>query len=168
MYKFLRLLLLVFYLMISNISFGEETYVLEDVTPVESTFESDSTSEPEITITKDGVTVAESISLIDPVENLAITMMKDAARRTANSAGDGTTTAIVLTEALVKAGEKFLKPEHNITEVVKNIKKTTEDVIDKLKKDSRKVTPSMLKDVATISSNNDSSGKLSESCLCGG
>ena len=109
-----------------------------------------------ITITKDGVTVAESISLIDPVENLAITMMKDAARRTANSAGDGTTTAIVLTEALVKAGEKFLKPEHNITEVVKNIKKTTEDVIDKLKKDSRKVTPSMLKDVATISSNNDS------------
>ena len=50
-------------------------------------------------------------------------MMKDAARRTANSAGDGTTTAIVLTEALVKAGEKFLKPEHNITEVVRNIKK---------------------------------------------
>ena len=109
-----------------------------------------------ITITKDGVTVAESISLIDPVENLAITMMKDAARRTANSAGDGTTTAIVLTEALVKAGEKFLKPEHNITEVVKNIKKTTEDVIDELKKDSRKVTSLMLKDVATISSNNDS------------
>jgi len=109
-----------------------------------------------ITITKDGVTVAESISLIDPVENLAITMMKDAARRTANSAGDGTTTAIVLTEALVKAGEKFLKPEHNITEVVKNIKKTTEDVIDRLKRNSRKVTPSMLKDVATISSNNDS------------
>ena len=109
-----------------------------------------------ITITKDGVTVAESISLIDSVENLAITMMKDAARRTANSAGDGTTTAIVLTEALVKAGEKFLKPEHNITEVVKNIKKTTEDVIDRLKKDSRKVTPAMLKDVATISSNNDS------------
>ena len=109
-----------------------------------------------ITMTEDGVTVAESISLIDPVENLAITMMKDAARRTANSAGDGTTTAIVLTEALVKAGEKFLKPEHNITEVVKNIKKTTEDVIDRLKRNSRKVTPSMLKDVATISSNNDS------------
>ncbi len=108
-----------------------------------------------ITITKDGVTVAESISLIDPVENLAITMMKDAARRTANSAGDGTTTAIVLTEALVKAGEKFLKPEHNITEVVRNIKKTTDNVVSKLKKQSRKVTSSTLKDVATISSNND-------------
>ena len=108
-----------------------------------------------ITITKDGVTVAESISLIDPVENLAITMMKDAARRTANSAGDGTTTAIVLTEALVKAGEKFLKPEHNITEVVRNIKKTTDKVVSELKNNSRKVTSSTLKDVATISSNND-------------
>ena len=109
-----------------------------------------------ITITKDGVTVAESISLIDPVENLAITMMKDAARRTANSAGDGTTTAIVLTEALVKAGEKFLKPEHNITEVVKSIKVITDKVVSSLEHGSRKVTSLMLKDVATISSNNDS------------
>ena len=109
-----------------------------------------------ITITKDGVTVAESISLIDPVENLAITMMKDAARRTANSAGDGTTTAIVLTEALVKAGEKFLKPEHNITEVVKIIKVITDKVVSSLEHGSRKVTSLMLKDVATISSNNDS------------
>ena len=109
-----------------------------------------------ITITKDGVTVAESISLIDPVENLAITMMKDAARRTANSAGDGTTTAIVLTEALVKAGEKFLKPEHNITEVVESIKVITDKVVSSLEHGSRKVTSLMLKDVATISSNNDS------------
>ena len=109
-----------------------------------------------ITITKDGVTVAESISLIDPVENLAITMMKDAARRTANSAGDGTTTAIVLTEALVKAGEEFLKPEHNITEVVKSIKVITDKVVSSLEHGSRKVTSLMLKDVATISSNNDS------------
>ena len=49
-----------------------------------------------MTITKDGVTVANSIFLDDPVENLAVQMLKDAARRTANSAGDGTTTAIVL------------------------------------------------------------------------
>ena len=56
MYNFLRLLMLV---MISNISFGEETYVLEDVTPVESTFESDYTNEPEITITKDGKSITE-------------------------------------------------------------------------------------------------------------
>ena len=109
-----------------------------------------------ITITKDGVTVAESISLIDPVENLAITMMKDAARRTANSAGDGTTTAIVLTEALVKAGEEFLTPDDNITEVVKSIKVITDKVVSSLENGSRKVTSLMLKDVATISSNNDS------------
>ena len=109
-----------------------------------------------ITITKDGVTVAESISLIDPVENLAITMMKDAARRTANSAGDGTTTAIVLTEALVKAGEEFLTPDDNITEVVKSIKVITDKVVSSLEHGSRKVTSLMLKDVATISSNNDS------------
>ena len=109
-----------------------------------------------ITITKDGVTVAESISLIDPVENLAITMMKDAARRTANSAGDGTTTAIVLTEALVKAGEEFLTPDDNITEVVKSIKVITDKVVSSLEHGSREVTSLMLKDVATISSNNDS------------
>jgi chaperonin GroEL len=57
-----------------------------------------------ITVTKDGVTVARSIDLIDPVENLAVRMMKEAADKTATSAGDGTTTAIVLTEALVLAG----------------------------------------------------------------
>ena len=57
-----------------------------------------------ITVTKDGVTVAKSIQLLDPVENLAVQMMREAASRTAANAGDGTTTAIVLTEALVKLG----------------------------------------------------------------
>ena len=57
-----------------------------------------------ITVTKDGVTVAKSIDLFDPSENLAVKMMKEAAERTATSAGDGTTTAIVLTEALVTSG----------------------------------------------------------------
>ena len=59
MYKFLRLLLLVFYLMISNISFGDDTTVLDDVTPVQSTFESDYTNEPEVTIIKDGESTTE-------------------------------------------------------------------------------------------------------------
>jgi len=62
-----------------------------------------------ITITKDGVTVAKSIDLEDSVENLAITMMKEAADRTATSAGDGTTTAIVLTEAIVKEGMRLIQ-----------------------------------------------------------
>ena len=83
-----------------------------------------------ITITKDGVTVARSVFLDDPIENLSIQMMKDAANRTANTAGDGTTTAIVLTEAIVKAGQKNIKPETNITEVIKTINKLTTKVIN--------------------------------------
>ena len=62
-----------------------------------------------ITVTKDGVTVAKAISLMDAVENLAVRIMKEAADRTASTAGDGTTTAIVLTEALVKSGIKNIK-----------------------------------------------------------
>jgi len=71
-----------------------------------------------ITVTKDGVTVAKSIDLEDAVENLAIRMMKEAADRTATSAGDGTTTAIVLTEAIVKEGMRLIhrNPERNTTQ----------------------------------------------------
>lgn len=108
-----------------------------------------------ITVTKDGVTVANSIFLDDPIENLAIQMMKDAASRTAQSAGDGTTTAIVLTEAIVNEGEKHLTKEHNVTEVIKHINNYTKDIIRVLEKNSKKITKSRLLDVATISANND-------------
>ena len=108
-----------------------------------------------ITITKDGVTVANSIALDDPIENLSVQMLKDAARRTANTAGDGTTTAIVLTEALVNAGQKYITDKNNITEVVKKIKEEIPFVIDFLRSGSKDVTNERLHDVATISSNND-------------
>ena len=108
-----------------------------------------------ITVTKDGVTVANSIFLDDPIENLAIQMMKDAASRTAQSAGDGTTTAIVLTEAIVNAGQKYLTKDHNVTEVIKHINKFSKELIKILVKDSKKITNSRLLDVATISANND-------------
>ena len=108
-----------------------------------------------ITVTKDGVTVANSIFLDDPIENLAIQMMKDAASRTAQSAGDGTTTAIVLTEAIVNAGERLLNKDHNITEVIKHINKFSLDLIKILEKDSKKITKARLLAVATISANND-------------
>ena len=97
-----------------------------------------------MTITKDGVTVANSIFLEDPVENLAVQMLKDAARRTANSAGDGTTTAIVLTEAVIKAGEEYITDKNNITEVVKEIKILSKVVTTELKKQSRKITKERL------------------------
>ena len=108
-----------------------------------------------MTITKDGVTVANSIFLEDPVENLAVQMLKDAARRTANTAGDGTTTAIVLTEALVKAGQEFIFEENNVSEVVKYINEYSDKVVGTLKSNSKKITKSRLLDVATISANND-------------
>ena len=108
-----------------------------------------------ITVTKDGVTVAKSVSLLDPVENLAVRMMKEAAERTATSAGDGTTTAIVLTEAIVKAALGILKPEDNKTEILRELVECTKEVVSYLKNEGVKITKSTLKDVATISANND-------------
>ena len=109
-----------------------------------------------ITVTKDGVTVAKSIALLDPVENLAVRMMREAADRTATLAGDGTTTAIVLTEALVKTGMELITDKDNKTEILRELLSETKVLIGELKKKSRTVTKKMLKDVATISANNDS------------
>ena len=106
-------------------------------------------------ITKDGVTVANDFFLDDAVENLSAQMMKEAARKTANTAGDGTTTAIVLTEAIVTAGNKYINSKNNVSEVVKHINKYSEIVVDHLTSKSKKVTKDMLNDVATISANND-------------
>lgn len=108
-----------------------------------------------ITVTKDGVTVAKSVDLIDPVENLAVRMMKEAADKTATSAGDGTTTAIVLTEALVLAAEQHIKPTDNRTEVLRNMVDISNKVVEKLRRKSKKVTSSMLIDIASLSANND-------------
>ena len=110
-----------------------------------------------ITVTKDGVTVAKAVDLIDPVENIAVRIMKEAADKTATAAGDGTTTAIVLTEALVLGGLQYIKEEHNQTEVLRNLVDISNDVVDNLKKKSKKVTAKMIADVATISANNDKS-----------
>ena len=108
-----------------------------------------------ITVTKDGVTVAKSIDLLDPVENLAVKMMKEAAERTATSAGDGTTTAIVLTEALVLGGLNRIKENHNRTEVLRALVDLSDKVVDNLRRKSKRLSTSMLIDVASISANND-------------
>ena len=106
-------------------------------------------------ITKDGVTVANDFFLDDAVENLSAQMMKEAARKTANTAGDGTTTAIVLTEAIVNAGNRHIDSGNNVSEVVKYINAYSKDVVNHLTKKSKKVTKDVLNDVATISANND-------------
>ena len=108
-----------------------------------------------ITVTKDGVTVAKSISLIDPVENLAVQILREAASRTAANAGDGTTTAIVLTEALVHNGLDYLFESKNKTQVLRDMVKQTNTIVENLKKSSKTVTKAKLLDVATISANND-------------
>tara|TARA_R110000744_G_scaffold143232_1_gene255066 strand:+ start:531 stop:2162 length:1632 start_codon:yes stop_codon:yes gene_type:complete len=116
-----------------------------------------------ITVTKDGVTVAKAVDLVDPVENLAVRMMKEAAERTATSAGDGTTTAIVLTEGLVKDSFELLssEPSLNKTKVLRHLVSLTGDVIESLKKRSRPLTKKMMLDVATISANSDEAvGKI--------
>lgn len=114
-----------------------------------------------ITVTKDGVTVAKSIALVDPVENLAVRMMREAAEGTATLAGDGTTTAIVLTEALVEAGLQIIGKNDNKTEVLRELLSETKNVIKELGGMSKPITKKMLSDVASISANNDKAiGKI--------
>ena len=81
--------------------------------------------------------------------------MKQAAEKTATEAGDGTTTAIVLTEALVKAGDSMIEPMDNRTEILREVSDLGSKLIDKLKKKALKINPRRLKDVAVISANND-------------
>ena len=108
-----------------------------------------------MTVTKDGVTVAKSISLLDPVENLAVRIVKEAAEKTAISAGDGTTTAIVLSNAFVRSGDAEIVEGLNKTLVLRELTEVTNTVVEKLKKMSKPVTDDTLASVATISANND-------------
>jgi len=112
-----------------------------------------------ITVTKDGVTVAKAMQLLDPVENLAVSMMREASERTATAAGDGTTTSIVIAEALVKAGMKYIDKDR--TSVLTEMVELTKRVVEHLKENSREVTDDNLLSIATISANNDEAiGKL--------
>ena len=118
-----------------------------------------------LTVTKDGVTVAKAVDLLDPVENLAVKMMKEAADKTATLAGDGTTTAIVLTEALVNAGIEGIGEGDNRTEVLRYMVEGTKRAVEQLKHQTKRVTKKKLLDVATISANNDKViGKIIADC----
>ncbi len=108
------------------------------------------------TITKDGVTVAKEIELEDPFENVGAQLVKEVASKTSDVAGDGTTTATVLAEAIYREGVKMVTAGANPTEVKRGIDLAVESVVNYLKKISKKVeTTKEIEQVATISANND-------------
>ena len=106
-------------------------------------------------ITKDGVTVAESVVLFDPVENLGATLIKEAAKNTVKEAGDGTTTATVLAESLLKEVNKDEYKDLSIRDIKQGISSCLKKVTENLTNQSIEVSGSMLEDVSSISCNND-------------
>lgn len=114
------------------------------------------------TITKDGVTVAKEIDLEDKFENMGAQMVKEVASKTSDVAGDGTTTATILAEAIYREGLKTVTAGANAMEVKKGIERAVEAVVDNLKKLSTVVKGSSdIAQVAAISANNDEKiGKL--------
>ena len=109
-------------------------------------------------ITKDGVTVAESVVLFDPVENMGATLIKEAARNTVREAGDGTTTATVLAESLLK---EVNNSDKTIREIKDGINSGLKKVNEYLDKTSVKIEGDMLESVSSISCNNDNElGKI--------
>jgi chaperonin GroEL len=107
------------------------------------------------TITKDGVTVAKEIELQDPLENMGAQMVREVASKTSDIAGDGTTTATVLAQAIYREGAKNVVAGANPMEIKRGIERSVEAVIGRLQKMSKEVSGAMIAQVGTISANND-------------
>ena len=90
-------------------------------------------------VTKDGVTVAKEIELEDALENMGAQMVKEVASKTNDNAGDGTTTASILAQAIVGEGIKYVTAGMNPMDIKRGIDKAVENVIDSLKKTSKKL-----------------------------
>jgi len=108
------------------------------------------------TVTKDGVTVAKDIELKDPIENMGAQLVKEVASKTADAAGDGTTTATVLTQAIYAHGIKNVAAGANPMDLKRGIDKAVDVIVEQLRKQSKNIKGSQeITQVATISSNND-------------
>jgi chaperonin GroEL len=106
--------------------------------------------------TKDGVTVARSIELENPIENIGAQLLKQAAIKTADLAGDGTTTTTLLAATMIADGFNAIKAGSNAVEVKRGIEQATKEVIDQIKKISKDITSDeQIKQVAVISANGD-------------
>jgi chaperonin GroEL len=113
------------------------------------------------TITKDGVTVAKEIDLKDPLENMGAQMVREVASKTSDTAGDGTTTATVLAQAIFREGAKNVAAGANPMDVKRGIERAVEALTAELKKMSKPVSGNMVAQVGTISANNDETiGKI--------
>ncbi|SKC55327.1 chaperonin GroEL [Ohtaekwangia koreensis] len=114
------------------------------------------------TVTKDGVSVAKEIELKDPIENMGAQLVKEVASKTADAAGDGTTTATVLAQAIYAHGIKNVAAGANPMDLKRGIDKAVDAVVENLKKQSKKIKDSNeIAQVATISSNSDTTiGKM--------
>ena len=109
-------------------------------------------------ITKDGVSVAKEIDLEDKFENMGAQMVKEVASKTNDNAGDGTTTATILTQAIVNEGLKYVTAGMNPMDIKRGIDKAVEQVIEKLKTSSKKVKANEeVAQVGTISANGEKS-----------
>src|SRR5580704_8322485 len=107
------------------------------------------------TITKDGVTVAKEIDLPDPLENMGAQMVREVASKTSDVAGDGTTTATVLAQAIYREGAKNVTAGANPMALKRGIAKAVEAVVASLKAQSKPVSGPMIAQVGTISANHD-------------
>ena len=107
-------------------------------------------------ITKDGVTVAKEIDLKDPLENMGAQMLKEVAAKTSDVAGDGTTTATVLAQAIFREGVKTVAAGANPMAVKRGIEKAVAAVTEEIKKLAKPVKGEMIAQVAAVSANNDS------------
>src|SRR5689334_18293836 len=113
------------------------------------------------TITKDGVTVAKEIDLKDPLENMGAQMVREVASKTSDTAGDGTTTATVLAQAIYREGARNVVAGANPMELKRGIEKAVDAVTAELKKMKKDVGGNMVAQVGTISANNDETiGKI--------
>src|SRR5512146_3518122 len=107
------------------------------------------------TVTKDGVTVAKEVELKDPLENMGAQMVREVASKTSDVAGDGTTTATVLAQAIFREGVKSVAAGANPMALKRGIEKAVELVVEAVKKFSKPVSGDMIAQVGTISANGD-------------
>ena len=108
------------------------------------------------TITKDGVTVAKEVELKDPLENMGAQMVREVASKTSDVAGDGTTTATILAQAIFREGVKAVTAGANPMALKRGIDKSVAIVIEALKNHSKPVSGDMIAQVGRISANSDS------------